>query len=428
LACTRPDPGFWRHCPTCGRADRLRDGQCARCVLDERLRHLLAGPDGNIRSELVPLHSALRSNPSPPSTLAWLSRSSTSQLLGDLVGGGPLTHQALDELADSKTVRHLRAMLVAAGALPAQDEHLARLEQWLGTTIAAVPDQQDRYLLHRYAIWHHLRRLRRRAAPTGISYGQVVGLRRLATAAITFLELVAAHDLTLATCTQSDLDHWLAHGQVPHRQAAGAFVRWARANKLARLDFPATRWLGPTGPIDGEQRWETARRLLHDDTLAVADRVAGLLVVLYAQRVSAIARLTVDDVAIDGNRVDILLGSVPVALPAPLTALATDLVAARRGHAVTGNPGTSPWLFPGGQPGRPISASRLGERLTSLGISIGEVRTAALFQLATELPAAVLARMLGIHIQVAVQWQRAASADWATYAAELARRGPPHGR
>jgi hypothetical protein len=153
-----------------------------------------------------------------------------------------------------------------------------------------------------------------------------------------------------------------------------------------------------------------------------------LLVVLYAQRVSAIARLTVDDVAIDGNRVDILLGSVPVALPAPLTALATDLVAARRGHAVTGNPGTSPWLFPGGQPGRPISASRLGERLTSLGISIGEVRTAALFQLATELPAAVLARMLGIHIQVAVQWQRAASADWATYAAELARRGPPHGR
>ncbi len=52
--CTRPEPGFWRQCPTCGRADRLRDGQCARCVLDGRLRHLLAGPGGVVRPELVP--------------------------------------------------------------------------------------------------------------------------------------------------------------------------------------------------------------------------------------------------------------------------------------------------------------------------------------------------------------------------------------
>lgn len=107
-----------------------------------------------------------------------------------------------------------------------------------------------------------------------------------------------------------------------------------------------------------------------------------------------------------------------------MTRLVAELVATRRGHAVSGDSGKSRWLFPGGQPGRPISASRLRERLTAVGIGVGDLRTAALFQLATELPAAVLARMLGIHIQVAVQWQRAASADWATYAAELARRGP----
>jgi transposase len=39
-------------------------------------------------------------------------------------------------------------------------------------------------------------------------------------------------------------------------------------------------------------------------------------------------------------------------------------------------------------------------------------RSTALFQLATELPAAILARMLGIHIKVAVAWQQAASGDW----------------
>jgi hypothetical protein len=46
------------------------------------------------------------------------------------------------------------------------------------------------------------------------------------------------------------------------------------------------------------------------------------------------------------------------------------------------------------------------------------------FQLATELPA-VLARMLGIHIGVAVQWQKISSGDWAAYAADVSRRSTP---
>jgi hypothetical protein len=36
-------------------------------------------------------------------------------------------------------------------------------------------------------------------------------------------------------------------------------------------------------------------------------------------------------------------------------------------------------------------------------------------------PAAVLARMLGIHISVATAWQRAQAGDWATYAADVSR-------
>jgi hypothetical protein len=33
--------------------------------------------------------------------------------------------------------------------------------------------------------------------------------------------------------------------------------------------------------------------------------------------------------------------------------------------------------------------------------------------------------MLGIHISVAVAWQRASVGDWATYAAEISRRSHP---
>jgi hypothetical protein len=80
---------------------------------------------------------------------------------------------------------------------------------------------------------------------------------------------------------------------------------------------------------------------------------------------------------------------------------------------------------PGGQPGRPITASHLGHRLKTIGIHPAQTRSTALFQLATELPAAILARMLGIHINVAVAWQHASAGDWTTCAATISRRPHP---
>jgi hypothetical protein len=109
-------------------------------------------------------------------------------------------------------------------------------------------------------------------------------------------------------------------------------------------------------------------------------------------------------------------------MPEPLSALITDLVTTRHSHAVLAAGTASPWLFPGGQPGRPISADRLGTRLRALGLRPAQARSTALFQLATELPAAVLARLLGIHINVAVQWQQHSAGDWTNYAADLSRR------
>jgi hypothetical protein len=138
---------------------------------------------------------------------------------------------------------------------------------------------------------------------------------------------------------------------------------------------------------------------------------------LYAQQPATIARLTLDHIQVRDDDTRIRLGREPVVLPAPLADLVRGLARTRRGHAAIGVPATSPWLFPGGQPGRPISAFQLAERLRQLGLNPAQSRSTALFQLATELPAAVLARTLGIHIAVAVAWQRASSGDWAAYAA-----------
>ncbi len=424
--CTRPDPDFWRSCPDCGQRDRVHARRCARCTLQKRLRDLLANDEGHIRPELQALYQALVSVERPATVASWLDKSAAPEILRRLTAGDHLTHLDLDALPAGKPLEHLRSVLVATGTLPPRDEHLARLERWITRTISERPDPEEQQLLHRYAVWHILRRLRRRLDDTNATHSQVASAQQHVRGAITLLTWLAANDLTLARAGQGDLDTWLSGDDATHRREAGHFVRWAKKQKLTGLEFPATRWGGPSGVIDTEARWRQARWLLHDDTIKPEDRVAGLLVLLYAQWPAAISRLTLDHIGTSDDGVQIRLGRQPVVLPEPLASLALQLVAARRGHATIGDDGTSLWLFPGGQPGRPISAFRLAERLRQLGLRPSQSRSAALFQLATDLPAALLARMLGIHISVAVAWQRASSGDWAAYAANVSRRDDHH--
>jgi hypothetical protein len=422
-ACTRPDPGFWRSCPDCGQPGRIHAGRCARCTVEQRLRGLLGGKDGKIRPQLQALYHALAAADRPDTVAAWLDKSAAPAILDGLDPGEQLTHRVLDELPPGKTVEHLRSVLVAIGTLPPRDEQMTRLNHWIACAIGGRPDPGQQQLLHRYAVWHVVRRLRGRLRGTDATHGQVVAAQRIIKAAIALLDWLTAHDLTLATARQGDLEAWLASAQASHRTDAGNFVRWARKQKLTSMDFAAIRWGGPTGVIDTETRWEQARWLLNDDTLKPEDRAAGLLVLLYAQTAATISRLTTGHIQASSNNVRIRLGREPVVLPRPLDALILQVVAARHGHAAIGGQEISPWLFPGGQPGRPISAYQLAGRLRQLGVRSGQSRSAALFQLATDLPAALLARLLGIHISVAVAWQRASAGDWMAYAADISRRG-----
>ena len=422
--CAVSDPAVWKTCPTCGVGGRLTTRICGRCHLRARLGALLADSEGQIRPELQTLHDSLAAAEHPDTVVAWLRRDTVVAVLAELATGQqPLSHDTLDELPPGKPIEHLRSVLVATGALPVRDEQLARIERWVTRTVNEHSDPQGRELLHRYAVWHVLRRLRHRNRDIDTTYGQLDVVRQRVRAAIGLLDWLHARGLTLATCGQGELDAWLTGSDVTGRAEAGHFVRWAISQNITRdLQFAATRWIGPVGPLDHEHRWDQARRLLHDATLATDDRVAGLLVLLYAQRAATISRLTVDDIDTSHGTVTLRPGSIPVALPDPVATLTRELTATRRGHAALGDPGTSRWLFPGGQPGRPLSADRLGERLRAIGIRPAHARSAALFQLATELPAAILARMLGIHIKVAVAWQHASAGDWTGYAADVARR------
>jgi hypothetical protein len=84
----------------------------------------------------------------------------------------------------------------------------------------------------------------------------------------------------------------------------------ARSSSVSgNLEFPAVKRDGPAAVIDTEARWENARRLLHDDTAEHEDRVAGLLVLLYAQWPAAISRLTLAHVQTSGGTVRLRLAA-----------------------------------------------------------------------------------------------------------------------
>jgi hypothetical protein len=67
--------------------------------------------------------------------------------------------------------------------------------------------------------------------------------------------------------------------------------------------------------------------------------------------------------------------------------------------------------------GQPIDNHSLTSRLNRHGISARAARNGALAALAADLPAAIMADLLGMHVNTAVRWVTYARRDWAGYLA-----------
>ena len=94
------------------------------------------------------------------------------------------------------------------------------------------------------------------------------------------------------------------------------------------------------------------------------ERVAGLLLLLYAQSASRIVRLTVDDVCHVDGQVFLRLGGPPVPVPAPFADLLLALVG-DRANMVTATNHDAPWLFPGRRAGQPLLPRSLAPASTA---------------------------------------------------------------
>ncbi|MGI8452091.1 MAG: hypothetical protein ACR2MP_33885 [Streptosporangiaceae bacterium] len=399
-------------CTGCGAPDMLEHGRCTRCVLAAVTGGLLAAAAPEVHGQLTQLTAALLAARQPQSALRWLRRSGGGQLLTSLVAGRePITHALLDQMPPSPELHHLRDRLVVTGILAERREYLDRIPAWTSQLVTGKPADHAR-MIRAYAQWDALRRARRTTRPTP---GQAQAVRTKIRTASAFLDWLATRNSQLATLTQPDLDAWITSHRRDECATLRPFLSWAQQRHLRdrELAIPGRPSTEPDIQLDGDQRWQQLHTCLTDDTFPLAARASGAVALLYGAALSHILLLRLSDLATLSGRCHLRLGEHPVLVPPAIARLLIEQAATAATQP--GAPKASPWLFPGQSGLHPVTPARTVAHLNSRGIQVRAGRTAALIDLAGQLPPAVLASLLGLAPSTADRWSRRIASDWAAY-------------
>ena len=409
-------------CSRCGQESQLRAGRlCIRCTLSDQVAVLLDDGSGQVRAELVPLHRMLVAMKNPRTGLSWLEGrppnvGAAAKLLRDLGNGSiELTHEAFHRLQPWRAAGHLRELLMSCGVLPPVDKQICSFERWLGEHLDGMSVPEHEQLVRRFAAWKVLTRLRRRVTREPLTPSTRYFASGQVKAATQFLGWLSERGRTLATCRQADIDAWHTGGGEHERNLLRGFLLWSMTSKLAQPLRLPPQTVTRNAPLPEPDRIALLGRLLSGHDLPLRSRVAGIIVLLYAQPLSRIVRLTVDDLTRDSDQVLLRLGKPPSPVPTPVAELLLAWIAQRDNMNTATNP-NSRWLFPGRRAGQPMHPRSLGTLVTKLGIPTTTGRTAAIQQHVLTMPAPVVADALGYHPVTATKIATQAGASWNRYA------------
>jgi hypothetical protein len=406
-------------CDRCGFEGLLLAGRlCERCTLASKLTVALDDGTGHISTALTPLFDAVTAMAKPQAGLDWLSNNpQVSQLLTGLATGQiELTHQALAALPNWRTVAYLRDLLMACGALPAIDKQVLHFETWLHRRLAGLGGQPDTAILRQYALWHQLARMRRNAQARPLPASTAKSAMAQFNSAARLCAWLHDRGQALAGATQADIDAWHAAARPGARQPAHAFLAWAmKTGHMPRRALPPLRPSQGGPALTAAVRLDLLRRALTDDQAPLRTRAGACLLLLFAQPVTRIVRLTIDDITDQDGQLLLRLGDPPVPVPEPFAGLLLKLTASRQNTNTATNP-ASRWLFPGRRAGQPLHPDTLWTTLRQFGIPAAAARTAALRDLVHQAPVPVIAQALGYGHLAAHRHATQAGQTWARYA------------
>ncbi|MFJ9251040.1 hypothetical protein [Streptomyces sp. NPDC101776] len=123
---------------------------------------------------------------------------------------------------------------MACGVLPAVDKRLCLFDSWLAGHLAIICEPEHAQVVRRFATWNVLSKLRTAADRRALTPGSQAYATGQVKAATVFLNWLSAHDLTLTTCGQADIDRWHVEHKERYRNTVRPFLLWCQITKLTR--------------------------------------------------------------------------------------------------------------------------------------------------------------------------------------------------
>lgn len=379
-------------CKSCGAEEELHSGsRCWRCVLADAVDTALGKAEtGKIPPELVPLADALKGMKRANSGLTWIRQAHVLEFLRSLTACERVSHESVDRLPASPTREYVRGLLIEHGVLARRDTYLARYGEWSEAAIEKVSSPENRDVIRRYIRWHHQRRMNQL---TEVPVGTFLTSKQTVTVAIGLVNWLSDREVPLGELTQDDLDLWISTGPST-RLVADRFLSWAIKARLVNRELKVQRHRRGTSPrLSAADQEAAIAQTVHTAELAPRDRAAAMLVLVFAQQVEDIARLTWDQVQVTEETVTIQMGGFDITLPDPLDEPWRQMAAAP-GHDQTASHPNSRWVFRGYSPGRHISSHQLRQRLRKQ-FSAKAARLGTLHELTKLAPVAIIAEALG---------------------------------
>jgi hypothetical protein len=161
--------------------------------------------------------------------------------------------------------------------------HPAPVRVWLTSRPAHLDGHPYERILRQFATWHHLAKLRTKATNRPLTNNALTYASMEIKRAIEFCTWLDQQAIPLADVPQAALDRYYTTLTQAHQQALCGFLNWTmRTKRMPRLTVTRRRFR--IGDALTQHDWlALLRNILHAEDQPLAARVAGCLMLLYAQ-------------------------------------------------------------------------------------------------------------------------------------------------
>lgn len=398
----------------------LKAGQCERCALKKLALDYFAKPDGSMTSQIRLVYDVLVSTVEPRNAIGWLNESPAAKKIKSIIEDGrDLTYEDFISPTYDRTLTFARDLFLSCGAVTKQVGDVAELQAWLERTcVERLRSASSKALIKQFAHWSVFKDFRRLTkSGTSEEYSSKFA-RSTLLGAIDLVVWIEARNLTLATCTQVELDVFFARSVTMER--AIKYVRWlGRRGAMPKLKTPV-REKPKRVAADEESRLETIARLLTDESLPLQVRVSGLLVGLYGQMMGRLRQLKKNHIVVDRESGEVSIAdgrSEPLPLEQCIGDLLLQLCQGQPIHGGIASGTESDWVFEGHRPGRAVTESGIARQFSQAGIDMRELRGAALVDLAREMELQLVSKTLDLCDETAYSWWARGGNEYRSYAA-----------